>query len=171
MTALAEWSGEQYALCEVPEQALPGRRFAVSQTPAHDMWPGFAADEPTPVLDLSIFLAADRALCHVADGFGVQVADPGQVLAHMIKRPDLAATLPVAADLVRRELGREATLCLQVFTSPEDSPEDEAILTLAVRLPQYPPDTMERIRRVREQYYEELPVGASHWVLITTDFR
>ena len=70
-----------------------------------------------------------------------------------------------------RELGREATLCLQVFTSPEDSPEDEAILTLAVRLPQYPPDTMQRIRQVREQYYEELPVGASHWVLITTDFR
>lgn len=143
----------------------------MSQMPAHDTWAGFPVDEPTPAVDLSIFVAADRALRCAVEKFGTRVADPVPLLAHMIKRPDLANTLPLAADLVRHEFGHEAALCLQVFTSPEDVTEEESILTLAVRLPQYPPDTMRRIRRVREQYHEELPAGASDWVLITTDFR
>lgn len=171
MTALVPWTTDQYdvKLTTAHEFALPGVALYVD---AGSGQPG-VPDQVRPAqcdVGFSMTIQADDAL-RAAEASGVEVHDASALLAHILTRPDLAETLPSACELARREFGSQAHLRLHLFTSPEDESDDDAIVTLAVRLDEYPPDMGKRLRELRRRYYETGLDGADDWVLITTDFK
>src|SRR5438067_897524 len=98
---------------------------------------------------------------------GVTSKDRTAVRRYLRRHGGLVSLLPAVCQEVRREFGPAAELSLEVYRDPETN---DKYLTLAVRLPRYGPDMMDRIERV-SQSFESRITPSSGYLLVTTDFR
>jgi hypothetical protein len=97
---------------------------------------------------------------------GVAVRREDEVRDYLDSHADLLTPVEEVCRSARQEFGPDASLALEVYRDTEI--EDE-YLTLYVRLPSYPPDTLRKIRSVSEAH-EQLLEDKSGTLLVTTDF-
>ncbi len=110
-----------------------------------------------PWCDLRFVLAASA----------IEIPRVAEVRSYLNRHSDMYEVTEKICKAARREFGPEASLILQVYRDPEI--EDE-YLALFVRLRDYAPDTLSRIRSVVDAFDNEL-CQASGSILLTTDFR
>ena len=97
----------------------------------------------------------------------IRSGDWNSVRAYLDKHLDLAPWLPTICAQVRRDLGPEPELALELYRDPEI---DDSLLTLYVRQSRYDPGIMDRIEALNRQFDSALE-QVSGYFLIATDFR
>lgn len=97
----------------------------------------------------------------------IRIPKPAGVRDYLIRYPDLTSILPFVCKIAREQVGIYSELSLELYRDPEI--EDE-YLTLYVRERQYDEDILDKIEDVRKRY-EEMLMGRSGWLIVTTDFR
>ncbi len=96
----------------------------------------------------------------------VQVPKRDEVLAYMVKFPQLGELVPAICARVRKTFGSQVELSLELYRDPEI---EDRYLTLYIRQVEYNPNIMERIEgvsRLFDRGLEKVPGS----FLITTDF-
>src|SRR5579862_7668969 len=99
--------------------------------------------------------------------FQVLVPRPSAVIDYVAMHHDLAQLLPEICDSVRRNLGPDVELSLEIYQDPEI---DDCYLTLYVRQDTYDMEMMERLDAVSRPF-DALLDAVSGYLLITTDFH
>lgn len=97
----------------------------------------------------------------------VELDGEGGVRAYIEAHPDMVGLTAAICEAARRQFGPDASLLLRLYRDPE---VEDAYLVLSVRLNQYGPDTLSRIRSVSDGFDSDL-CNASGSILVTTDFR
>jgi hypothetical protein len=106
--------------------------------------------------DLQAKLAATR----------VGLQREADVRSYLERHPDTSRAVEAVCQSARQALGDEAKLVLELT---RDRESEDAHLSLVVRLPAYPPDTMERLQRIADAH-DDLLCAASGSLVVTTDF-
>jgi len=99
--------------------------------------------------------------------YWITISKPSEVSDYLIRYPDLSNFVLYICKIARDEFGIQTQLSLEIYNDPEI--EDE-YLTLYVRQQHYDENILDKIEDVRKQY-EEMLIGRSGWLLVTTDFH
>lgn len=95
-----------------------------------------------------------------------KIISPSRVRDYLRNYPEIAELSRRVSDIVYQYFDFRAQLCLEV--RDYDDPESE-YLALYIKVPEYDDSVMDRIREIRESYYDVLD-DATGWFLLTTDF-
>jgi len=94
------------------------------------------------------------------------IEEPSKVRRYLYRHPEIAELSRFVAEQVSRHFDSSVQLCLCI--SDDDEPDSE-YLALFLRVPNYDDSVMDRIRKIRESYYDLLN-DMTGWFLLTTDF-
>jgi hypothetical protein len=97
----------------------------------------------------------------------VLVPTPREVAAYLKGYPQLGRLLPEFCMRVRKTLGPDVELSLEIYSDPEI---DDRYLTLYARQPTYDPGLLRRIEALRQQTNPQLE-RVPGYLLLMTDFR
>jgi hypothetical protein len=97
----------------------------------------------------------------------VLVPTPREVAAYLKGYPQLRRLLPEFCMRVRKTLGPDVELSLEIYSDPEI---DDRYLSLYVRQPTYDASLLSRIEALREQTNPQLE-RVPGYLLLMTDFR
>lgn len=96
----------------------------------------------------------------------VVLPDRVQAESFLMYHDDMFDVVGGLCEAARREFARPDELCLEVYVDPE---EGQTTLTIYLRQWEYSDDIMDRIGRVRSEFYDDL-ARISGWLHLTTDF-
>ena len=91
---------------------------------------------------------------------------PSKVRNFLYSHPDIAGLANIVSEKVYDNFDIGVQLSLEI--EDDDVPNSE-YLVLNVRVPEYDNSVMDRIRKIRERYYDSLD-DMSGWFLLTTDY-
>ena len=94
------------------------------------------------------------------------VENPSRVRQYLYRYPDIAKLARFVSDEVYQYFDFRAQLSLEV---QDEGVPDSEYLTIYVRVPEYDDSVMDRIREIRECYYDSLS-EMTGWFILTTDF-
>lgn len=112
---------------------------------------------------------ASLAIAHISQGLAherIVVPNSQDVWSYLLRHVELARLLPDICAVVRRELGPEVELSLELYTDLE---VDDHYLTLYVRKEKYERDILERLQAVSDRFNHRLQ-EVSGYFLLATDF-
>jgi len=98
----------------------------------------------------------------------VDIPSINEVREYLMVYSDVLELLLPISKTARAYFGDKAQLSLKVYKDPEL--EDDKYLTLYVRVHKYDDNVIQLIRRIREEFEEELSY-TNGWIFITTDFK
>ncbi len=94
------------------------------------------------------------------------IKNPSEVRRYLYRYPEIAELSCFVSEQVYRYFDSNAQLCLDI--TDDDVPDSE-YLAIYLRVPKYDDSVMDRIREIRESYYDSLN-NTTGWFLLTTDF-
>jgi hypothetical protein len=97
---------------------------------------------------------------------GDKIISPLRVSEYLRNYPEIAELSKRVSDEVHQYFDFRAQLSLGV---QDDGVPDSDYLTIYIRVPEYDNSVMDRIRMIRESYYDLLN-NMTGWFLLTTDF-
>ena len=98
----------------------------------------------------------------------VVVTRQDELRAYLEKYPDIIPHILPTVERARQEFGEQAELLMTINDDPECY---DPFVKMYVRLPQYGPDTMPRINKVREPLWADELCDLEGYFLFTTDHR
>jgi hypothetical protein len=97
---------------------------------------------------------------------GARIESPSKVRDYLYRCPGIAILAGFVSEQIYNGFDFKAQLSLEV---QDDEVPDSEYLTIYVRVPEYNNSVMDRIRKIRESYYDSLN-NMTGWFLLTTDF-
>jgi len=97
---------------------------------------------------------------------GARIESPSKVRDYLYRYPGIAILAGFVSEKVYDSFDFNAQLSFEV---QDDEVPDSEYLTIYVRVPEYNHSVMDRIRKIRESYYDSLN-NMTGWFLLTTDF-
>jgi len=91
---------------------------------------------------------------------------PLKVRDYLYRYPEIAELSRKVSDVVYQYFDFRAQLSLEI---EDDEVPDSEYLVIYIRVPEYDNSVMDRIRKIRESYYDSLN-NMNGWFLLTTDF-
>lgn len=97
---------------------------------------------------------------------GAKIESPSMVRDYLYRYPDIAKLARFVSEQVYSSFDFMAQLSLEI---EDDEVPGSEYLVIYVRVPEYDHSVMNRIRKIRESYYDLLDITTG-WFLLTTDF-
>jgi len=92
---------------------------------------------------------------------------PSKVRSYLYRYPEIAELARTVSDLVYQYFDYKTQLSVEV--RDDESDQESNYLVFYIRVPEYDDSVMDRIRQIRERYYDSLD-GVAGWFLLTIDF-
>lgn len=113
----------------------------------------------------SILVPVEDILRHF-DALKAKIASPRKVRDYLYRYPEIAELSRKVSDAVYQYFDFRVQLSIEI---EDDDVPDSEYLVMYIRVPEYESSVMDRIRKIRESYYNSLNTTAG-WFLLTTDF-
>lgn len=130
--------------------------FLCPETSFDESYPSTSSSELAPAEDILDYFSRSKA----------KIVKPSKVRDYFRRYPEIAELSRDVSKLVHRRFDFRAQLSLEIQN--DDVPDSE-YLTIYIRVPEYDNSVMDRIREIRECYYDSLN-NLTGWFLLTTDF-
>lgn len=154
----------------ISEVYLPDLYLSNSDTPRYEVVNlEQEYDSPSEEAPLStegsISVTVEDVLRHFR-ALKAKIVSPLKVRDYLYRYPEIAELSRKVSNAVYQYFDFRAQLFMEI---EDDEVPDSEYLVIYIRVPEYDNSVMDRIRKIRESYYDSLN-NTTGWFLLTTDF-